>query len=431
LQTLLTCMMLHSAQRSRGRPAATPQCGGKAPQAPGGMPASAGSGWVRLANATACVHASAEDASYGSGPLVVLGLYICGIMGIAVLGYRHRAEDTMDDHYLARGSLGNTVLVLSTFASLFSGYTVIGVPGNAYRQGYFAFYWVPGTIAIASCNLLVAPRLFALATVRRYITPGAFIYDRWRSDYMRVVSSACFLLPMFLYIMAQFKSIAALVDGFVPPDAPLSGFGAVCAMAALMLAYETLGGMRSVAWTDAVQGALMLACFGALVLMSYTELGGLPSAGRSMAREMPSRVAVPDGAQLQRWISFTLLVGISYPLNPLVMQRVFAARSVGQLRTVYSFMAFGAFAATIPALIVGWTAVPLVCGAGACLPSPEPTIGWSQPSQCLGDGHTCPDGSPCLGGSPGGGSNGAGGGAGCSQLGLGSSCPGAASVASF
>ena len=64
-------------------------------------------------------------------PLQVLSGYMLVIMGIAAAGYRQRAEATLDDHYLARGGLGTTVLVLSTFSSLFSGYTVVGVPGKS------------------------------------------------------------------------------------------------------------------------------------------------------------------------------------------------------------------------------------------------------------------------------------------------------------
>jgi hypothetical protein len=35
---------------------------------------------------------------------------------------------------------------------------------------------------------------------------------------------------------------------------------------------------------------------------------------------------VPSGAQLEEWLSFSVLVSLAYPLNPLLMQRVFAAK---------------------------------------------------------------------------------------------------------
>jgi Na+/proline symporter len=121
--------------------------------------------------------------------MIVLAGYLVIIMGIAVAGYKERGEATIDDHYLARGGLGNKVLILSTFSSLFSGYTVVGVPGKAYRSGYFSFFWIPGTIGMNACQLLVAPRLYRLSAARRYITPGSYLWDRYRSRYLRTVSS--------------------------------------------------------------------------------------------------------------------------------------------------------------------------------------------------------------------------------------------------
>ena len=118
--------------------------------------------------------------------------------------------------------------MLSTFSSLFSGYTVVGVPGNAYRDGYFAMcarlqpttraprseglpptppmpsgtphgiayrrhegsrlrpggcarrYWIPGTIGMYGAFLCVAPRLYPLSVAHNYITPGSYFYHRYK-----------------------------------------------------------------------------------------------------------------------------------------------------------------------------------------------------------------------------------------------------------
>lgn len=51
---------------------------------------------------------------------------------------------------------------------------------------------------------------------------------------------------MPLHTVGQFKSIAALTH-IISPEIP--GFTGVLVMAVVMLVYETLGGMRSVAWT--------------------------------------------------------------------------------------------------------------------------------------------------------------------------------------
>jgi Na+/proline symporter len=42
-----------------------------------------------------------------------------------------------------------------------------------------------------------------------------------------------------------------------------------------MLIYEGTGGMRSVAWTDAMQGMIFLVGFILMFIISYTEYGGM------------------------------------------------------------------------------------------------------------------------------------------------------------
>ena len=49
---------------------------------------------------------------------------------------------------------------------------------------------------------------------------------------------------------------------------------AIAILAAVILLYETLGGMRAVAWTDAAQGVLMLIGLAALAAWLLGETRG-------------------------------------------------------------------------------------------------------------------------------------------------------------
>ena len=68
----------------------------------------------------------------------------------------------------------------------------------------------------------------------------------------------------------------------------------VCGLALLILFYETRGGMRAVAWTDAAQGILMLGGLSALLYWLVTSAGGLGTITGAVAEVRPAAVAVPD-----------------------------------------------------------------------------------------------------------------------------------------
>ena len=76
--------------------------------------------------------------------LGVAGLisYLAVLIGIALAARRARQSDSPADHFLAGRGLGVFVLFLTLYATAYSGNSLLGYPGQAYRQG---FSWVMAT----------------------------------------------------------------------------------------------------------------------------------------------------------------------------------------------------------------------------------------------------------------------------------------------
>ena len=53
-----------------------------------------------------------------------------------------KTADKLSAHYLGGRQFGPLLTAGTTFASLFSGYTVIGVPNEAYNVGWSALRWM-------------------------------------------------------------------------------------------------------------------------------------------------------------------------------------------------------------------------------------------------------------------------------------------------
>jgi len=133
----------------------------------------------------------------------------------------------------------------------------------------------------------------------------------------------------------------------------------------MILLYETLGGMRAVAWTDAAQGVLMLLGLGALLAWLLGEAGGLLEVTQQISALRPEAVAVPDLEERANWISTIILLGLASVVYPQAIQRVYAARSGRALKRAFALMTFMPFTTTLVVTLIGLAAIPRFDGLGA------------------------------------------------------------------
>jgi Na+/proline symporter len=131
-------------------------------------------------------------------------------------------------------------------------------------------------------------------------------------------------------------------------------------MAGLILFYETRGGMRAVAWTDAAQGILMFFGLGTLFVWLIGEAGGLEAITRSVALVRPEAVAVPDAAVCANWFSTIALLGLASVIYPQAIQRIYAAESGRALRQSFALMSFMPLVTTLVVTLIGIAAITKV-----------------------------------------------------------------------
>lgn len=80
------------------------------------------------------------------GLYVTIPIYFCILFVVAFISYRRvqrqigdGVADHLTSHYLGGRSFGEFTIAATVFASLFSGYTVIGIPNESFRRGFYAF----------------------------------------------------------------------------------------------------------------------------------------------------------------------------------------------------------------------------------------------------------------------------------------------------
>ena len=72
----------------------------------------------------------------GPAELGFIALYLFSLIGIGYWGRRARKENSLKDFYLAGSGVGFMVLVLTLYATQYSGNTLFAFTGKTFRIGY-------------------------------------------------------------------------------------------------------------------------------------------------------------------------------------------------------------------------------------------------------------------------------------------------------
>jgi len=313
---------------------------------------------------------------FGPGALAFVGIYVLSLLGIGFFAYRKRRGDSLGDFFLAGRDMGFAVLFLTLFATQYSGNTLLGFSGAAYRNGLGFLVAVHFMTAVVVGYVFFAPRLYRLSRRELFITPGDFIYFRFGSHFLRILITLIMIFALLNFTLAQMKTLGTVFETVSQGRIPL--WAGVIGLALVMLVYESLGGMRSVAWTDAIQGGILIAGFFLLLYVALDQLGPLSEALAQLAAqpETAKKVARPDGAGGRTWLSFVVMVGLGIAIYPHSIQRIFAARSSRILKRSLAVMAITPLTTSLVAVIIGVLMAAHVpgldhptAGGGAIVPS--------------------------------------------------------------
>ena len=195
-----------------------------------------------------------EFLPFGPGALIFIAIYVLSLLGIGFYAYKQRQKDNMQDFFLAGRNLGFTILFLTLYATQYSGNTLLGFSGATYRNGLSFLVCVHFMTAIVVCYLLFAPQLYRLSRENQFLTPGDFIYHRYQSQALRILVTLIMVYALANFTLAQMRTLGTAFAGISQGRVPM--WAGVVGLALVMLVYESLGGMRSVAWTDAIQGGM-------------------------------------------------------------------------------------------------------------------------------------------------------------------------------
>ncbi|VEJ59063.1 sodium/proline symporter PutP [Arachnia propionica] len=227
-------------------------------------------------------------------------IYFVAMIVIGLWAYQR--TDDMDDYMLAGRNLGPLSTALSAGASDMSGWLLMGLPGAFYLSG-MSTMWLPiGLTVGAWLNWkYTAPRLRTYTEVAdNSLTIPTFLSARLHdgSRLIQIGAGVIILVFFTFYVSSGMVAGGRFFEASFGVDYRLG----MVLVAGITVLYTLVGGFLAVAYTDVVQGLMMVTALVAVPVAGLFRLGG-PDSLISTINEL-------DPGTWALWGASTSLMGI-------------------------------------------------------------------------------------------------------------------------
>jgi len=268
--------------------------------------------------------------------ILVILVYLLFTLAFGI-GFRKRAKESKVEFFLAGRNLTKLLLFFTMAATNFSAFTIFGFSGAGYRIGY-SFYPVMGfgTGFMALSFHIIGGKILKLSRDRDYITPSDFIFDRYQSLFLKKLFSLVMIVFTLPYIsiqaIASGKSLESLIG--------LPYLGGALLITGFVVTYVALGGLRSIVWTDFMQGLMMVLFTLCAFLIIASRSGGFAATHQGVFNAHPdllSRPGMGGAMPYGVWFGYLFLWFFADPMFPQLFQRFMVAKDEETLNTTIVF----------------------------------------------------------------------------------------------
>ena len=289
-------------------------------------------------------------------------LYLIFLLGIGF--WTFRLTKTQEDYLLAGRKLGPWVTAFSERASGESAWLLLALPGAAITIGMGEIWSVFGIIiGIISSWYIIAKKLRLETEKYNALTIPEYLHRKYndKSNIIRLFSSLIIAFFFLFYVSAQFHASGKVLNSLfnISPVVGIS-LGAI-----IIISYTLLGGFFAVAWTDLIQGILMI---GTLVILPITGFIHIINSNKSIVAGLIEADSIFQNNNLSLVSGaygldalFVVLGGLSWGLGylgqPHLVIRYMAIRSIKEVDKARKIAILWAIPGVMGAFMVGIVAL--------------------------------------------------------------------------
>lgn len=258
------------------------------------------------------------------------------LLFLAVLAIWSRHETgTLSGFFLGGKKLPFWVVAFSTNATGESGWLLLGLTGMGFAVGAQAYWVVVGeVIGVALSWTLISRKLKRLSDETDSITLPDVLAARFNDErhILRSIAVVIILTMVCAYVTAQMVASGKALGAFVGLDYKT----AVVVGAVIIIGYTFVGGYKAVAYTDVLQGMLMLLGLIVVPAVAIAAGGGWQNITANLAAQDPSLLSMGSviDSGTAGWVALFSFLAIGLPFLgvPQLMVRFMSARDDNELK---------------------------------------------------------------------------------------------------
>jgi len=278
------------------------------------------------------------------------------IIILAFIGLRSWQRTKSAEDYILGGSRLGTLIGMMTFAAtLFSTFTLMGMPDFFRTHGIGA--WIFLAISDAAMFFFI---LWFGYHLRKRAREGSYqgvaglmsnLYKTKWAGYVYFVGVFLFLVP---YVAIQIRGIAIFLNAVFPEALPAWGWSTLIVV--LMLSYSEIGGLRAIIYNDVIQGTILLLVLWVIAIGCVQSFGSVSNLFAEVKAFNPELLSVPgpQGLLTTQFLFASFLAIVLIPVTqPQVTTRLVIMRSNKTLHSMAVGLGIFAFLVLLPTIAIG------------------------------------------------------------------------------
>lgn len=286
--------------------------------------------------------------------LLLIGIAYAGVL--IYLSLRSKKSIATGDDFMMGGSKIGLVLGFMTFAAtLFSTFTLMGMPDFSRTHGVGAWIFLAFSDAIM-VFIVLAFGFYLRQRIgqRNYNGMSALLqeaYGNKTAGYLYFTTIFLFLIP---YVAIQIRGVAIFLVAAFPSLLPVWGWALLIVL--FMLIYSELGGLKAIIYADFMQGTLLLLVVWFIAFSCLDHVGGWEALFEKTASTQKNLLSTPGPKGLltpQFLIASCIAIAMIPITQPQLSTRLVIMKDFAALRRMA--VAVGTFAVLVilPTIIIG------------------------------------------------------------------------------
>ncbi|NND33187.1 MAG: sodium:solute symporter family protein [Saprospiraceae bacterium] len=238
------------------------------------------------------------------GTLLIAGtIYILLLVAFTML--TKTKEKDSKSYFLAGANLGSILGLFTFAATLFSTFTLLGMPEFFRTHGVGAWIFLAvSDLVMVFILLWIGYHLRKKTRGQAYLGMAGFMEKCYESRLAGIVAflgAFIFLIP---YVAIQIRGVATFLQGASENGLPLWVYAV--GMVVIMLIYSEIGGLKAIIYSDTLQGILLLIIIWMIGISCLNKLGGLTSTFEQINAQNEALLSIPGPKGL---LNFQFLFG--------------------------------------------------------------------------------------------------------------------------